>query len=179
MRDPARPRGCWERTCRGCTTAGAARFADCAGGYTTRALLALANRVGPLLVRPLALEGAAQIPCPGRNSLVKGGRPALLGSCDSRRCEYIQLPNAAQAVGDCQPNGLFVFAGCVAGSVCLIDSNCSFASSDGLALPTSAAPAAGLARTWRSPRVSACRNARKSWPSVCASLSLTTSTSSL
>ena len=41
---------------------------------------------------------------------MKGGRPPL-GSCTSRPCEYIQLPNAAHAEGFCQPNGSRGFGG--------------------------------------------------------------------
>ena len=66
----------------------------------------------------------AYSPWPGRNSLVNGGRP-VSGSCWSSPCENIQLPKAAHAEGSCQPNGLPP-AGCAAGSVCSIDSSCSF-----------------------------------------------------
>src|SRR3984957_3211174 len=118
------------------------------------------------------------MPCPGRNSLVKGGRPVLLGSLLSNPWEYIQLPNVAHADELCHPYGSLELAGWAAGRVCLIDLSCSFGSSEGLALTTSSAALAGSARTARSPRVNACRKARRSTPSVCASPSRTTSTSS-
>ncbi len=46
---------------------------------------------------------AAYIPSPGRNSLVNGGRPAVLGSEWISPCVNIQCPNAAHADGSCQP----------------------------------------------------------------------------
>ncbi len=81
-----------------------------------------------------SLRARGQMPWPGRNSLVNGGRPAVLGSCWSSPCVYIQLPNVAHAEGSCQPYGSLASAGCAAGSVCSIDSSWSLASSDGLAL---------------------------------------------
>ena len=88
------------------------------------------------------------------------------------------MPKDAQADGLCQPNGLPGSVGTIAGRVCWIEASCSLVCSDGLALTTSAAAAAGSPRTSRSPRVSACMKARRSWPRLRASSARTTSTSS-
>jgi hypothetical protein len=40
-----------------------------------------------------------QIPSPGRNSFVNGGRPVVFGLCASRPLLYIHCPNAAHCEG--------------------------------------------------------------------------------
>lgn len=67
--------------------------------YGEWAGLAFAHTMTPELPRRYSSS-------PGRNSFVKGGRPAVSGLCLSRLWSYIHCPKEAQAEGSCQPKRL-------------------------------------------------------------------------